>query len=1041
MVKRFPSFSPVPTHNSEDEAKSQFRQIINCSKADIDGNLKTRAEIRDLFQDPVNGLIKVDGDNFALQKQEDGTFRNPPMPNDLLSMVIALGLLDSTTGAGDNQVISWNKHSEKYMSGEVNFSTTIHNAMLDKMKKSSDDEEKKSREGKQSVGDQILLELLIEIWEVMDFQTENPDANNFLKSSEIIKRLQERGWDKEVNKYTKRSISLVLRYATIMGLFETDGDGKNRYRRGDEGQFRRLRKVCVYYNAFNILRRLGPTHPCLSQKDGVDFVNDLFRYHLFRECGGQYKHRGLSDDLRKSMKNFAETIRDQYRESRKITHDNNHFSEDWPEYNSLTVAKNKPLNMVENYQGMLKDAIKQKFDIDTDEARGRLSVDILSRAYEKCESKEETLAFFRRNSGGRYDRTILNELAKSHGSDQFTLPGSFKPHDWQKQASESWKDNSYKGIVAAVTGSGKTIMAVYAIAEYVRVYPNAIFSIIVPTKVLMKQWAEVISGLLGLDDSLIGLRGDGFKDSFSDGKRVLISIVNSARGGVLEADIDQLPEDTKHVIIADECHRYGSESNRTVFNTRSDAILGLSATPPSESEEESDDSDDWTNAEIVIDLIGKVFYNLRYKEALEQKLISPFEVIYLSIPLEPAEDSIYDNHTKRIGKAIKGIRSKYGHMMSKHNNRSLDEQLNAIQKQVPELGQDRDVRRYREEAMARRKLVWNTPNRKYAYLSVIEKSYSENPDSQVMVFHEQISQLEDIVSPIDMRGGGGESHAADIALAAFAYRAEYAMYHSKQSPLWNSISMDMFRGNTRKIMLSVKALAEGVDVPSADVGIIRVSTGSVRQRIQTIGRMLRKSGAEKATIYIFHVTKSNGDPTVDCNILRTVDWEEQLGEAEILHSNFIPPNTSEDVGEMTVPSQDIEGLKRLVPLSWEDRMPPAEVDVSELEFGDDYPGRFDGIPIGVDASGKAFLKNRDFGRLLIEDERLQRASKFVYIKKGGGKILLTPQGHLITRVKGEPTYFLGTMPVEELHNLEAESLEAKKEDSSNKPRTFEEMFG
>ncbi|MFL2974137.1 MAG: helicase-related protein [Candidatus Thalassarchaeaceae archaeon] len=56
-------------------------------------------------------------------------------------------------------------------------------------------------------------------------------------------------------------------------------------------------------------------------------------------------------------------------------------------------------------------------------------------------------------------------------------------------------------------------------------------------------------------------------------------------------------------------------------------------------------------------------------------------------------------------------------------------------------------------------------------------------------------------------------------------------------------------------MLSVKALAEGVDVPSADVGIIRVSTGSVRQRIQTIGRMLRKSGAEKATVYIFHVTQ------------------------------------------------------------------------------------------------------------------------------------------------------------------------------------------
>ena len=1026
MVKRFPSFSPVPTHNSEDETKSQFRQIINCARQDIDGNLKTRGEIRDLFQDPVNGLLKVDGNNFALQEREDGTLRNPPMPNDLLSMVIALGLLEGTPGGGNDQTISWNKHSEKYMFGEVDFSTTIHNAMEDKMKDSS--------------GDQILLELLLDIWEVMDPQEEDSDGNNFLKSSEIIQKLQDRGWDDNVGKSEKRSIGLALRYATLMGLFETDGDGKNQFRRGEEGQFLRLRRVCVYRNAFRILRWLGPSHPCLSEKEGADFVDDLFKYHLFRECGGQYRQRRLSDNLRISLKNFAKIIRNRYRVHRKIIHGNGHFSKVWPEYNSLKVSENNPREMVKNYRKMLKDAIKQRFDIDTDDIRGSISVDILSRAYEECENKEETLAFFRRNSGGRYDRTILNELAKSHGGASFTLPHSFEPYEWQQQASENWKDNGYKGIVAAVTGSGKTIMAVYAIAEYVRECPNAIFSIIVPTKVLMKQWAEVISGLLGLDDSLIGLRGDGFKDSFSDGKRVLISIVNSARGGVLETDIDQLPEDTKHVIIADECHRYGSESNRTVFNARHDAILGLSATPPSESEDEdSDDSDDWTNAEIVIDRIGKVFYNLRYKEALEQELISPFEVIYLSIPLEPVEDSIYDNHTKRIGKAIKGIRSKYSHLMSKHNNRSLDEQLNAIEKQVPELGQDRDVRRYREEAMARRELVWNTPNRKFAYLSVILDTHSENPESQVMVFHEQISQLEGIVNPIEMRGGG-TTHRADKALADFfEEKSEYAMYHSRQNPLWNSISMDMFRNNTRKHMLSVKALAEGVDVPSADVGIIRVSTGSVRQRIQTIGRMLRKSGAEKATIYIFHVTKSNGDPTVDCNILRTVDWKEQLGEAEILHSTFIPPVDENKVGEVTPASKNLDALP--IPPSWEDKLPPAEVDVSELEFGDDYPGRFDGTPIGVDASGQAFLKNRDFGRLFIEDDRLEKAAKFVHINKGGGKILLTSQGHLITRVKGEPTVFLGTIDIEELHKLEAESLQARKDKADNKPRTFEEMFG
>ena len=1017
MVKRYPSFSPVPSHNSDDESKSQFWQIINCARADEEGNLRTRGEIRDLFQDPINGLLKVSGGNFPLQ-EKDGNLRNPPMPNDLLSMVIALGLLDGTPGGGNNQEISWNIHSAKYISGEEDFPNTIHNAMLDKMATTS--------------GDQLLLELLYDIWRVMDIQDDESGDNQLLKSSEIIERLQDRGWDDRVGKTEKRSIGLALRYATIMGLFESEDSGNPRFGRGERNQMERLRRVCAYWNSFHILRVLGTSHPSFKTDEGADFIHCLFRYHLFRECGGQYRQRKYSEALRSSLQKFAKIIRVQYRSDRQDV------SSDLPLYNSTSAEKN-PRKMVENHRSLLKEAIEQRFGVAESDFVGQMSVDVLSRAYRDCQSRDEALSFFRRNSGGRYDKSILSDLASNHGGSPFSLAQSFVPYSWQEEASDSWKDNGFGGIVAAVTGSGKTIMAIYAISEYVRENPTAVFSIIVPTKVLMYQWAETISALLGIDDSYVGFRGDGFKDSFSDGKRVVVSIVNSARGGVLAADIDMLPNDTRHVIIADECHRFGGESNRTVFDSRHDAILGLSATPPSESEDEdSEDSDDWTNAEVVIDRIGEVFYNLRYKEALEQELISPFEVIYLSIPLDPIDDLKYENHTKRIGKAIKGIRAKYGHLMSKHNNRSLDEQLNAIEKQVPEVGSDRDVRRYREEAMARRELVWNAPNRKFAYLSVIEKTNSENPESQVMVFHEQISQLEDIVTPIDQRGGG-ESHAADISLANLADEAEYAMYHSKQNHVWNSISMDMFRQNSRKIMLSVKALAEGVDVPSADVGIIRVSTGSVRQRIQTIGRMLRKSGAEKATIYIFHVTKSDDEPTVDCNILRTVDWKEQLGEAEILHSKFIPPVDEKEVGRMTPPSPDLEGLP--IPPSWEDRLPPAEVDVTDLELGDEYPGRFDGTPIGVDASGQPFIKNRQFGRLFLGDEGLKRAAKFVQSKKGGGKILLTAQGHLITRVKGEPTYFLGTLDPDRLQELENESLASRKERPTKEFKSFEEMFG
>ena len=253
MVKRYPSFSPVPSHNSDDEAKSQFWQIINCARADEEGNLRTRGEIRDLFQDPINGLLKVSGGNFPLQ-EKDGNLRNPPMPNDLLSMVIALGLLDSTPGGGNNQTISWNKHSKKFMSGDVDFPKTIHNAMMDRMSDTS--------------GDQLLLELLIDIWRVMDVHEAEEDDDQLLKSSEIIKRLQDRGWDGRVGKTEKRSIGLALRYATIMGLFKSEGSGIPLFGRGELAQFKSLRLD-------HILTVIHPPHHPTRRNSTSDVIHDV----------------------------------------------------------------------------------------------------------------------------------------------------------------------------------------------------------------------------------------------------------------------------------------------------------------------------------------------------------------------------------------------------------------------------------------------------------------------------------------------------------------------------------------------------------------------------------------------------------------------------------------------------------------------------------------------------------------------------------------------------------------------------------------------
>ena len=244
-------------------------------------------------------------------------------------------------------------------------------------------------------------------------------------------------------------------------------------------------------------------------------------------------------------------------------------------------------------------------------------------------------------------------------------------------------------------------------------------------------------------------------------------------------------------------------------------------------------------------------------------------------------------------------------------------------------------------------------------------------------------------------------------------------------------------------MLSVKALAEGVDVPKADVGIIRVSTGSVRQRIQTIGRMLRRGAAEKAMIYIFHVTTSDWEPTVDCNILRNVDWDEQLGDADITCTRYMPPTADENgnvphLGELVSFSKD----DLPIPPSWEDRQPPAEVDVSNLEPGDAYPGRYDGTVLGVDSRSRPFVRNSERGRIFIEHPVITISAKIITQKKGGGRMIVTPQGHLLTRVRNEPTIYLGSLQPGEIDGI-IEEVENKVKQSHKKKgrRSFEDMFG
>jgi superfamily II DNA or RNA helicase len=61
--------------------------------------------------------------------------------------------------------------------------------------------------------------------------------------------------------------------------------------------------------------------------------------------------------------------------------------------------------------------------------------------------------------------------------------------------------------------------------------------------------------------------------------------------------------------------------------------------------------------------------------------------------------------------------------------------------------------------------------------------------------------------------------------------------------------LQRFHAGVYSIVVTSQVLNEGVDVPAAAVGIILSGTGSVREHVQRLGRLLRKHGDKQAILY------------------------------------------------------------------------------------------------------------------------------------------------------------------------------------------------
>lgn len=282
------------------------------------------------------------------------------------------------------------------------------------------------------------------------------------------------------------------------------------------------------------------------------------------------------------------------------------------------------------------------------------------------------------------------------------------------------------------------------------------------------------------------------EDHPSSVRRINLVVLNTGR-----KTAPRLSKGAQTLLIVDECHRAAPPANSLALRGEHQATLGLSATPEREYDEGFQD--------VLVPHLGEIFFSYDYDDAKRDGVITDFSLINVAVPLTPAEASRYDSLSGRVARALRIVESGQG-----------DE------------GQLRHLLRARAAVAAAARMR----------VPVAVRIADSNRGKRIVIFHERIDAAEEICSLLKERGHN------------------VTLYHSRIGEAIRRDNLRLFRSGAFQVLVSCRALDEGMNVPETEVGIIASSTSSIRQRIQRLGRVLRPSpGKERATIYTLYATE------------------------------------------------------------------------------------------------------------------------------------------------------------------------------------------
>lgn len=420
---------------------------------------------------------------------------------------------------------------------------------------------------------------------------------------------------------------------------------------------------------------------------------------------------------------------------------------------------------------------------------------------------------------------LLTELRLRDAQDSVQpskeLAALYTLRDYQEQALASWERAERRGVISFATGGGKTLTAIEAIRRWINSGPVLVM---VPSTLLLEQWRQEIRSWLP-DVSLLQVGGGNSKTRwirelyrFSQrgplGKRLILATYSSASTPEFK---EGLSYGSHLMIVGDEVHRFGAPDTLQIATwLTSGATLGLSATPIRARDSEG--------TSVIFSFFGELVepvYSLQ--DAIQDQILVPYDYSIELAPLNEDEEEEWLKISHQISRELA---------------------MN-----------DGKVTDFAKRLMIKRSRISKRAKSKSSIASeIIRSNYSKG--DRWLVYCESVDHMNEVAQALRL---------------AMPQSTTIMEFHSKNKAEHRRV-INFFESRGG-IVLAIKCLDEGIDIPIINRAIILSSSTNPREYIQRRGRVLRRHPKKNsAQIWDLLTVDTNKNPIASSEIERAQEF-------------------------------------------------------------------------------------------------------------------------------------------------------------------------